>query len=710
MQGGVLSVATPEKIASTLATTLIAPTNLASTAGDGRVTLAWSASANASGYRVYRDGALIGTVNAVSFVDTAVTLGVTYQYAVSAINATSESLKTAAVAGASAVTAPSGLAATPGNLMVDLAWDAVAGADSYRVFRNGTLIANVTVPTYTDSSVSNGTAYAYTVRTVVGTVSSAPSAAVTAMPDSIILSAPTNIVAAAGDRSVALSWDAVANAGNYQVLRNGTVVALPLTNSYVDSGLTNGVTYTYTLKAVSGTHSSLVSSAVTAVPSASGASALAAPTNVAAVAGDSSASVSWSAVAGATSYELRRDGVVVATTALTTVVDSGLTNGSSYSYTVTAKNASTTSAASSAVTATPNVAPPSAPTGVVAIAGDARVSLSWNAVGSATSYSVLRNGTVIGTSATTSYVDTTALNGVTYTYSIKAVNAGGTSATSSSVTATPAAVVIPVPAGLVATAGDSQVALTWTATAGATGYQVLRGGVVIATPVTNSYVDTGVTNGTAYSYTLKAVTASGTSAASAAVSATPVAAITQLAAPTGLVANTATALNTGALRLQWSAVSGATGYSVYRNGVLLGTTATNSYTPTGVTYGSINSYYVVATDAVVSHTSTPSATISVGVYQGVAATDARGREVYGQIQVFAIVSGGSITGCWATYPTTSDSGSINRSAIPTLCSQTLTKQPTSATVATLITNVSGATATSPAFRTSLQDALTQAGK
>ena len=187
----------------------------------------------------------------------------------------------------------------------------------------------------------------------------------------------------------------------------------------------------------------------------------------------------------------------------------------------------------------------------------ATVSLSWNSVTSAASYQILRNGTLVGTSATTTYIDATALNGVTYSYTVKAVNAGGASAASTAALATPQAVVITAPTGVVATAGDAQVALTWTAVAGATSYQVLRNGVLIANPVSNSYVDTGVTNGTTYTYTLKTVVGTSTSAVSTAVTATPVAAITQLSAPTGLAANTATALNTGAFRLQWNAVTGA---------------------------------------------------------------------------------------------------------------------------------------------------------
>src|SRR5206468_10929891 len=72
------------------------------------------------------------------------------------------------------------------------------------------------------------------------------------------------------------------------------------------------------------------------------------------------------------------------------------------------------------------------------------------------------------------------------------------------------------PSGLAATPGDSQVALTWTGAS--TSYQVYRNGALLATTTTATYLDTAVTNGTAYSYS---VTSDGGS--SATVTATPAA-------------------------------------------------------------------------------------------------------------------------------------------------------------------------------------------
>lgn len=89
---------------------------------------------------------------------------------------------------------------------------------------------------------------------------------------------------------------------------------------------------------------------------------------------------------------------------------------------------------------------------------------------------------------------------------------------------------IPVPINLVATAGDSQVTLSWDAVTGAIGYNVKRsitaGGpyTTIASNVPGtSYVDTDVVNGTTYYYVVTAITADGESANSNEASATPTA-------------------------------------------------------------------------------------------------------------------------------------------------------------------------------------------
>jgi hypothetical protein len=87
----------------------------------------------------------------------------------------------------------------------------------------------------------------------------------------------------------------------------------------------------------------------------------------------------------------------------------------------------------------------------------------------------------------------------------------------------------PVPVGLTATAGDAQVALSWSASTGAAGYYVKRstasGGpyTQIAALAGTSFTDTGLTNGTEYFYVVSAYNSAGASANSAEATATPMA-------------------------------------------------------------------------------------------------------------------------------------------------------------------------------------------
>ena len=83
------------------------------------------------------------------------------------------------------------------------------------------------------------------------------------------------------------------------------------------------------------------------------------------------------------------------------------------------------------------------------------------------------------------------------------------------------------PTGLTATAGDGQVALTWTLSSGATSYNVVRapfgGSFSIITNVSSTaYVDHNVTNGTTYYYIVTAVNMGGVSGNSNEVGATPI--------------------------------------------------------------------------------------------------------------------------------------------------------------------------------------------
>lgn len=264
------------------------------------------------------------------------------------------------------------------------------------------------------------------------------------------------------------------------------------------------------------------------------------PTGLTATAGNQQVMLSWSASSGATSYNLQRSTTnngpytKVASPVTTSYTDVGLTNGTTYYYVVAAVNSAGQSGNSSQVSATPKLIPPPVPTGLIATAGNQQVVLQWNPTSGAASYDVQRSTTsggpysTISSPTATSYTDTGLTNGTTYYYVVAAVDAAGPSGNSTQVSATPA-LPPPPPTNLTATAGNAQVSLSWTATSGAASYNVKRGTVsggpynTIASPTTTSYIDTGVTNGTAYFYVVTAVSGAGESANSNQASATPTA-------------------------------------------------------------------------------------------------------------------------------------------------------------------------------------------
>ena len=160
--------------------------------------------------------------------------------------------------------------------------------------------------------------------------------------------------------------------------------------------------------------------------------------------------LSWTASTdnvGVTAYKVYRGGTLLAMLGnVTNYSDTGLTASTGYSYTVAAcdaaNNCSAQSTAASATTqAVPDTQAPTVPSGLVATpVGSWQIYLSWNAstdnVG-VTSYSIFRNGTLAGTSATTNFSDSGLTLSTSYSYTVAACDAAlNCSAQSTSASAT----------------------------------------------------------------------------------------------------------------------------------------------------------------------------------------------------------------------------------------------------------------------------------
>ena len=236
-----------------------------------------------------------------------------------------------------------------------------------------------------------------------------------------------------------------------------------------------------------------------------------------------------------------------------------------------------------------NIAP-GAPTGLQATAPDGtHVQLQWTASpdSDTAGYRVFRSdlSTAIATVTTTTYTDDTVTPATTYGYFVVAFddaappNESGPTPVVQIRTPSAADTVAPaVPANVQAVAsGPTQVNLTWDAStdtggSGVAGYRIFRNGgtTPIATVAIASYSDINLTAGTAYMYVVRAFDGAGNvSGPSTAVSiTTPIPADTT--PPTVPGALTATAQGAGAVLLNWTASTDASGiqrYEIQRDGV-----------------------------------------------------------------------------------------------------------------------------------------------
>ncbi len=209
--------------------------------------------------------------------------------------------------------------------------------------------------------------------------------------------------------------------------------------------------------------SSTSSSSSSPAPTPAPGQAPSAPTGLSVTAGDTQITLAWSVVSGASSYNVKRANVsggpyTAIRTGLTTnsFLNTGLANGTTYYYVVSAVNNVGESAASAQASAIPRatVGAPFTPTGFNAVAGDTRVTLTWDTVTGATGYKLYRDNVVIASPTTVNYTDVAVSNGRMYAYTLSATNSAGESARSSTVNAAPAKGLPTVGAWLGATPGE----------------------------------------------------------------------------------------------------------------------------------------------------------------------------------------------------------------------------------------------------------------
>lgn len=484
-------------------------------------------------------------------------------------------------------------------------WNKVKYADKYRVYRKTSLDASwkKLVDTqeleYLDKTAVRGQKYYYTVKAFDG---SAAGKTNTNAVELIYLSAPkfNGAPERLADNAVKISWSEVDGATKYRIYRRSAdesvytalaTVSAEITEYTDTSAKINGTVFYYKVRAINGTVSGVTSSAAkvtvfgTFVPTLS--------------ANGKSVTVKWSEVKGADSYTVFKkvnDGewqILAECSDITEYTDTDVVADNKYSYSLTVlKNGEYSSfntiGASIYLLKEPKISSVNASV-------DNSVLVKWQAVKGATKYSVYRksdsdNYKLIGTSTGTSFYDTTEKkNNLYYTYYIKAeaensVSLFGNKTASLHFMCAPENITV------------SNGTVKWSRVSGATGYKIFRkspGGSYkeIGEIGTSSlkFVDATAKKNSQYYYTVAAMNGNTRGAYLSGKGVNCLDAVK--------ITGVSTVKNGGA-KVQWSKVSGASGYYVYRktaggNWTRLTKTTSLSYTDTSSRKSGTEYFYTV---------------------------------------------------------------------------------------------------------------------
>ncbi|EJL59147.1 DUF5977 domain-containing protein, partial [Flavobacterium sp. CF136] len=137
------------------------PTGLTLTSATATsVNFSWSAVTGADNYKIYKNGIYVSTITATTGSLSGLTASTTYNVQVLASNVAGDSVLCTAVSMSTLVTAPTGLTFTSATAaVVNFSWTAVAGATTYKIYKNGVYKSTVTATTGSLSGLTASTAY-----------------------------------------------------------------------------------------------------------------------------------------------------------------------------------------------------------------------------------------------------------------------------------------------------------------------------------------------------------------------------------------------------------------------------------------------------------------------------------------------------------------------------------------------------------------------
>jgi chitodextrinase len=475
-----ITVTTPAKVDTTPPT---APANFSVTGADHAATVSWNPSTDNVAVAGYIVNGLRISATSTSYTATQLPSSSPMSFELAAFDAdgnisayaqgddiygSSGLMAYTAAPGTASPTEPQALTAalvTIGSPSINLAWSPstdAAGVSEYLVSRNTIPLFSTTGTSFSDGSIVANGYYQYQVQALdaagnkspLSTVASLSGPGSSSSSPTAVLSQPASGATLSGAPTVAASGTDSAGVVQVEYYLDGVLWGSSVSSTHnfaLNTAYLSNGQHTLDARAIDTSLNQASSSSITVTVSNSGGTDTTPPTAPSALTASAVATsqinLAWSASTdnvGVAGYYVFRDGSQVASAAATSYADSGLTPGTTHSYSVeafdAAGNVSVASNPASATTQAADTTPPTAPTSLAAsVIDSAQVNLSWNAstdnVGVA-GYEIFRNGSRIAITTATGFADTTVAPSTKYSYYIEAFDAtGNLSAASSQVSA-----------------------------------------------------------------------------------------------------------------------------------------------------------------------------------------------------------------------------------------------------------------------------------
>ncbi|MEF2246469.1 RCC1 domain-containing protein [Paenibacillus sp. IITD108] len=478
------------------------PTGFKAEAFADQIELTWNPVLDATAYELELDGTVLNRGALLSFIHRDLAPNTTHLYRIRALKdgASSEWSEPITVRTLMpAPLAPGTVNASATGRTVTIAWGSVLHALSYELEWDGrTIRVGREITSYKIMDLSPGSQHVYRLRAVNSGGAGPWSPLRTVMTAMSVPPMPTGLTIHASDTAVQINWQSHDDVTHYEIMANGVIFLHGSAPSVSLGGLQPGSNYQYSVRAWNELGASAWSSPISVTTYR-----LASPKLVRDSLSDTTISLRWETIPGASGYEIERNGMVEQVNT-TNFNHSELLPETTYTYRIRALSSSGNSGWSLPMSLTTLPAKPAIPDNIYAVAGKDYITLNWTAVTTALGYEVEIDGkAVMSNFGETTYTDTMLDPFTPHTYRIRAV----TDAVQGDWTAAIAMRTLPdvpkAPDNIMLSSIGHLVTLSWAENPSALRYELEMNGQVIDVGLQTSYTHRRVVSGTENRYRVR---------------------------------------------------------------------------------------------------------------------------------------------------------------------------------------------------------------